>query len=99
MSENGGIGGGLMETLSQLNAIFGEHLRNARKAAHLTQEELAFRANLDRTYISLLERGLKSPTLTTFFQLCRVLDLQPDSFIAQINAQLLQKTQSQAQSE
>ena len=84
-----------METVSRLNIIFGEHLRNARKAAHMTQEELAFRANLDRTYISLLERGLKSPTLTTFFQLCRVLDQQPDIFIAQINAQLTQKAQSQ----
>ncbi len=83
-----------METLSWLNKIFGEQLRSVRKAAHLTQEELAFRANLDRTYISLLERGLKSPTLTTFFQLCRVLDQKPDIFIAQVDAQLTQKEQS-----
>ena len=86
-----------METLSRLNIIFGEQLRNARKTAHLTQEELAFRAGLDRTYISLLERGLKNPTLTTFFQLCRVLDQPPDIFIAQINAQLMQKEQLQQQ--
>jgi transcriptional regulator with XRE-family HTH domain len=81
-----------METVSRLNTVFGAQLRSARKTAHLTQEELAFRAGLDRTYISLLERGLKSPTLTTFFQLCRVLDQQPDIFIAQINAQLTHKT-------
>ena len=77
-----------METVSRLNTVFGEQLRSARKTAHLTQEELAFRAGLDRTYISLLERGLKSPTLTTFFQLCRALNQQPDIFIARINAQL-----------
>ncbi|MBA2396883.1 MAG: helix-turn-helix transcriptional regulator [Ktedonobacteraceae bacterium] len=79
-----------METLSRLNIVFGEQLRSARKTAHLTQEELAFRAGLDRTYISLLERGIKSPTLTTFFQLCQVLDQKPDIFIACIYAQLTQ---------
>ncbi|MDQ2886981.1 MAG: helix-turn-helix domain-containing protein [Chloroflexota bacterium] len=86
-----------MDTLSQLNKVFGAHLRNSRKAARLTQEELAFRAGLDRTYISLLERGIKSPTLTTFFQLCRVLDLQPDIFIARIHAQLMRIEQEQTQ--
>ncbi len=78
-----------METLSWLNKVFGEQLRSVRKAAHLTQEELAFRAGLDRTYISLLERGVKSPTLITFFQLCRVLDQKPDIFIAKIDEQLM----------
>lgn len=86
-----------METLSWLNKVFGEQLRSARKAANLTQEELAFRTNLDRTYISLLERGIKSPTLTTFFQLCRVLDQKPDVFMAQINEQLMRIEQEQSQ--
>ncbi len=63
----------------------------------MTQEELAFRAGLDRTYISLLERGIKSPTLTTFFQLCRVLDQKPDVFIAQIHEQLMRIEQEQSQ--
>ncbi len=42
---------------------FGKALRKARQAAGLSQEELAERAGLHRTYISQLERGLKSPTL------------------------------------
>lgn len=73
-----------MEKLFWLNIVFGEQLRRARKSANLTQEELAFSTHLDRTYISLLERGIKSPTLTIVFQLCRALDLLPDQFIAQI---------------
>jgi len=75
-----------MEKQFWLTTVFGEQLRRARKAANLTQEELAFRTHLDRTYISLLERGIKSPTLTTVFQLCRALGFLPDQFIAQIQA-------------
>jgi DNA-binding XRE family transcriptional regulator len=78
-----------MERPSQINKAFGEQLRQARIAAGLTQEELAFRAGLDRTYISMLERGIKSPTLHTFFRLCRILGQQPDLVIARINQHLL----------
>ena len=73
-----------METPSWPNTVFGEQLRQLRKAAGLTQEELAFRVGLDRTYISLLERGIKSPTLNTFFRLCKVLNQQPAAVIAQV---------------
>ena len=83
-----GVGAEHMETQPRLNKVFGEQLRSVRKAANLTQEELAFRAMLDRTYISLLERGLKSPTLITFFQLCRVLHQKPGIFISRIEEQL-----------
>jgi transcriptional regulator with XRE-family HTH domain len=86
-----------METVSQVNKVFGEQLRRVRNKAHLTQEELAFRAGLDRTYISLLERGKKSPTLMTLFRLCQVLDQQPATFIAEISEQLLSLEQEHFQ--
>lgn len=41
------------------------------KTAGLTQEELAARAGLHPTYISLLERDRKSPTLDSLFRICR----------------------------
>ncbi|RME57402.1 XRE family transcriptional regulator [Candidatus Parcubacteria bacterium] len=43
---------------------FGSAVRNARKAAGLTQEALAFRAGLDRSYIGGIERGERNPTLS-----------------------------------
>ncbi len=73
-----------METITGLNSSVGACLREARKAVNLTQEELAFRAGLDRTYISLLERGMKNPTLTVFLHLCQVLDQKPDVLMAHI---------------
>src|SRR4051794_20172172 len=45
--------------------MVGQELKAAREAAGLTQEKLAFKAGVDRSYISLLEHDHKSPTLDT----------------------------------
>ena len=55
---------------------------------NLSQEELAFEAGLHRTYISLLERGVKSPTLNVLFRLADALDIPPSQFIQEIEVQL-----------
>lgn len=43
---------------------FGEAVRKVRTAIGLTQEELADRSGLDRSYIGGVERGERNPTLT-----------------------------------
>jgi transcriptional regulator with XRE-family HTH domain len=64
--------------------MLGEELRKARQAAGLTQEALAFRANVDRSYISQLERDLKSPTLEMLFRLCDALGISAAELVARI---------------
>jgi transcriptional regulator with XRE-family HTH domain len=54
---------GMRKELTALQAIFGEILREYRTRADLSQEKLALESGLDRTFISLLERGLRQPTL------------------------------------
>lgn len=56
---------------------FGRVLREVRKQKGLSQEELAAEAEFDRTYPSLLERGLRTPTLTVIIQLAKVLGVTP----------------------
>ena len=56
------------------NDIFAKALRHYRTLAAMSQETLASAASLDRTYISQLERGYKSPTLTTLTKLADCLD-------------------------
>jgi len=63
---------------------FGEELRNARTERGLSQEALGFESGYHRTYISLLERGLKTPSLQTVFRLSYVLDIAPSEFIARV---------------
>ena len=59
----------------------GEVLRQARLKAGLTQEALAFAADVDRTYISYLENDQKSPTLEMLVKLCRELALPVSELI------------------
>lgn len=56
---------------------FGEALREVRSGRGLSQQDLALESELDRTYISLLERGLRQPTITTLIALADALDVDP----------------------
>jgi transcriptional regulator with XRE-family HTH domain len=64
--------------------MLGRHLQQARKKAGLSQEELSFRAGLDRTYISHLERDLNSPSLNVLFRICAALGIRASTLIARV---------------
>ncbi len=67
-----------------LNKAFGDVLRELRKSERISQEELADLANLDRSYISLLERGIKQPSLQTIFSLSKSLKIAPNQLILKV---------------
>ena len=71
-----------------LAKVFGKVLKQRRELLNLSQEELAFEAGLHRTYISLLERGVKSPTLNVLFRLANALDIPASQFIQEIEVEL-----------
>lgn len=60
---------------------FGEALRQARVSQGLSQQDLALESELDRTYISLLERGLRQPTITTLIALANALRADPRALL------------------
>lgn len=62
-----------------LRSSFGKALQQVRKIKGLTQED--FSVVSSRTYLSTLERGLKSPTLEKIEQLSTVLGIHPVSLI------------------
>ena len=64
--------------------MLGAELRKAREAAGLTQEQLAAKAGVHRTYISFLERDVKSPTLNVLFRLCEALGISPSKLVSRI---------------
>lgn len=68
--------------------MFGTELRLAREARGLSQENLAFMAGVHRTYVSLLERDQKSPTLSMLFRLCAALEVSPSELIARVEKRL-----------
>ena len=62
--------------MSSLDQAFGNAVRKRRKQLRISQEGLGFRAGLHRTYISQIERGLKSPSLNVVSVLAKALDTQ-----------------------
>jgi transcriptional regulator with XRE-family HTH domain len=56
---------------------FARNLRKFRHERGLSQEALAHEAGVDRTYISALERGVYSATITMVEKLASVLEIEP----------------------
>lgn len=56
-----------------LRSILGENVRRLRQERQLSQEELAFEAEIDRTYVSQIERGVINPSLLVLYKVGRVL--------------------------
>jgi len=59
---------------------FGKAIRQRRRELDLTQEALAERADLHRTFISLIERGETSPSLENIERLAQALDISISDF-------------------
>lgn len=63
---------------------FGRAVREMRTAQGLTQEELAFRAGMNVTYLSDLERGRWNPSLAMIVDLASGLDVHPSQLLKDI---------------
>lgn len=53
-----------------VSTALGASLKALRIAANKSQETLAFEAEVDRTYVSQIERGLANPSVLTLANLC-----------------------------
>ena len=62
-------------------AIFGQRLRELRLKKDWSQEELAFQAGLDRSYISGVECGKRNIAIVNIFRLADVLGVRPEDLI------------------
>ncbi len=60
-----------------IKIAFGKVLKQVRKEKNISQEQLAFDANVDRSYISKLETGVYQPSISTIFAISEVLGVKP----------------------
>lgn len=63
--------------------VLGRVIADRRNAAGLSQEAVAFRCKLHPTYISQLERGLKSPTIRVLRLIAEALDTKASALLAE----------------
>ncbi len=72
-----------------IGPIFGSILKRHRMLANVSQEELAFQAGVDRTYISRLERGVRQPTITTLIGLGAALGIPAAELVSETEREFL----------
>lgn len=61
----------------EIREVFAQNLKALRQAKGLSQEELAHRADIDRTYISSLERCVYGVSIDVLGRLATVLNVEP----------------------
>ena len=65
-----------MESKHEILNIFGENVRKHRRLLNISQEELAHKADLHRTYIGMIERAEKNITLVNIEKIANALEVQ-----------------------
>jgi transcriptional regulator with XRE-family HTH domain len=72
--------------MTKVCRILGDNVKRLRLSLNLSQEELAFQAELDRTYISQIERGISNPSVLVLLKIAVILDVEiGDLFVKQAN--------------
>jgi transcriptional regulator with XRE-family HTH domain len=69
------------ETVQPLAVQFGRRLRAVRETTGISQERLAHICGLDRTYIGVIERGKKNPSLVTIVRIATGLQVDPAELV------------------
>ena len=64
-----------MRNRDPILSSFGTNVRHCRESQRLTQEALAEKADLDQTYISGIERGLRNPGIKNVARIAKALGL------------------------
>lgn len=72
----------------QLAPLFGLRIAELRKEKHLTQVELAHRANVNRNEVSCIEQGTYSPNLVTVFHLAYALEISPSELLRPVQEEI-----------
>ena len=73
---------------NEVAKIFGEEIRKIRAEVGISQERLALEADVDRSFLSKMERGIRQPSLTVLLKLCRALEYSPDKLVSEVSSKL-----------
>lgn len=79
-----------LELLVDIRIAFGRVLRRIRKNGKkkMSQERLALEADIDRAHVSKLEQGVFQPTLSTIFDMAKVLECTPAELVDLVDKEL-----------
>lgn len=70
--------------MSDWRAIVGTNVRKHRQRAGLTQEQLAFSAEIDLTYVGGIERGKRNPSVIVLARIADALAVEPATLLTRL---------------
>jgi transcriptional regulator with XRE-family HTH domain len=76
----------------EINKAVGQAIKEARKSKNIAQEKMALLSNIDRTYASALERGLKNPSLEVILKISEGLDYPANKIVSRVEELLNNST-------
>ena len=76
----------MTQDFEQLRLQLAENIRSMRRVKNLTQEQLALMAEVDRTYVSQIERGVGNPSLLVLFKLANIFEIKTDQLLIESDA-------------
>lgn len=68
-------------THKQILEKFGQKMQKVRQLKGITQEELAATLGMHRTYIGLIERGERNPTIRTLYKIAKALKISASELL------------------
>lgn len=71
--------------------IVGKVIQKYREEKGLSQEVVSGLADIGRTHLSAIERGIRKPTLETYFKICDALDVRPSVLMTIIENEIMPK--------
>ena len=73
-----------MKVLSATHKKLGQRIKELRKELNMTQEDLAFKVGVDRSYMGFIERGEKNPTLSRLDKIAKTLKVSLSDLFSSI---------------
>ena len=70
------------------SVLVGKVIQKYRDDKKLSQEVVSGLADMGRTHLSAIERGVRKPTLETFFKICDALDIKPSEMMKLIEEKI-----------
>ena len=67
--------------MEDVRKTVGRNVRRLREEVGLSQEKLALEADLDRTYVSGVERGVRNPTIVVVARIAKALKIEPNKLL------------------
>lgn len=80
-----------MDSSNRVKQAFGITLLKLRQEKGVSQKEVADHCDLERAYISRLERGILQPTITTLFKISEYFEIDPGTLINRVYGLLKKK--------